>query len=152
MIYTGSYNNCLKERDIKLVSISGDRGKRIKFTGEYYSKLAPKRDFWLKWHNNFLGRSEIENNRFYISEYMIQVLSKLDSEKVYTDLDNSILLCYEESSKFCHRHIVASWLEYELGIIVPEVRIISGKMSYLERPKYIKEIYEQEKYLIRKYR
>ena len=83
---------------------------------------------------------------------MIQVLSKLVAEKVYTDLDNSILLCYEESSKFCHRHIVATWLEDELDIIVPEVRIISGKMSYLERPKYIKEIYEQEKYLIRKYR
>ena len=151
MIYTSNYNNCFKERDIRLVSISGDRGKKAKFEGDYYSSLAPKHDFWLLWHNNYLNKSEIENNRFYISQYLINVLSKLNPEQVYKDLNNSILLCYEDSKQFCHRHIDAYWLEDELGIIVPEIGYIGGNMTYLERPKYIKDIYKEEKYLIRKY-
>ena len=59
MIYTSSYNSCLNRNDIRLVSISGDRGRSVGFDGDYYSSLAPKRDFWLKWHNNNSGRSKL---------------------------------------------------------------------------------------------
>jgi len=48
------------------------------------------------------------------------VLSKLDPQRLYEDLDGSILLCWENSDQFCHRHIVAMWLEKNLGIEVPE--------------------------------
>ena len=45
------------------------------------------------------------------SGYPEVVLSRLDPVKVYHVLDNSVLLCWESPEKFCHRHIVAQWLE-----------------------------------------
>ena len=58
-------------------------------------------------------------------EYTIQyynILNKLDPEIVYNQLGkDSILLCYEKSGKFCHRRIVAGWLERSLDIIVSEL-------------------------------
>lgn len=57
----------------------------------------------------------------YTEAYHLQVLDHLDPVKVYTDLKDSVLLCYEVSHAFCHRHIVAQWLEDQLDIIVTEV-------------------------------
>lgn len=38
-------------------------------------------------------------------------LAKLDAHKIAERLgDNAILLCYEGSDKFCHRHLIAAWL------------------------------------------
>lgn len=54
----------------------------------------------------------------YIETYNKQ-LEKLDSNKVYKDLDGCILLCYEKSSDFCHRHLVGSWLKGN-GFLVEE--------------------------------
>ena len=53
-------------------------------------------------------------------------LMKLDPGKVYEDLHDCTLVCYESSKdianhkKFCHRRMVAGWIEQELGIIIPE--------------------------------
>jgi hypothetical protein len=56
----------------------------------------------------------------YTLAYM-EILSKLDPKKVYEDLgEDAVLLCWEKSSDFCHRHIVASWLEAKLGIKIYE--------------------------------
>jgi len=57
----------------------------------------------------------------YTDAYHQEVLSKLNPADVYRDLKDSVLLCWEGPSKFCHRHIVASWLEAELGVIVTEL-------------------------------
>lgn len=50
--------------------------------------------------------------------YTEQVLSKLDPMDVWADLgEDAILICYESQAKieagetFCHRHMVARWLE-----------------------------------------
>ena len=48
-------------------------------------------------------------------------LSQLDPKKVYEELDGKILLCYEKETDFCHRFLVASWLEFNLGIEVKEI-------------------------------
>lgn len=32
-----------------------------------------------------------------------------------------ILLCWEKPEEFCHRRLVAAWLESHLGVIIPEV-------------------------------
>ena len=46
----------------------------------------------------------------------------LDPETVYKELgEDSIIICYERYDKFCHRFIVAEWLEKELGIEISEV-------------------------------
>ena len=50
----------------------------------------------------------------------------LNAESVYRDLeklsngDDCVLLCYEKSGDFCHRHLVANWLSDNLGIEVKE--------------------------------
>ena len=123
-IFTGSYNNC-KLGD--LVSISGDKGRSVGFEGNSYTKLAPKKEFWKIWHDNIGKISEEENNKYYMREYYKQVLSKLDANTVYSELNefgkNVVLLCFEENNEFCHRQLVATWLERELSITVPEIAI-----------------------------
>lgn len=61
----------------------------------------------------------------YRKEYFDQ-LKNLDAEKVYQELQDCVLVCFESpkdivsGKKFCHRRMVAGWIETELGIVVPE--------------------------------
>jgi hypothetical protein len=69
----------------------------------------------------------------YLRRYNEEILGKLLPSTVATELTRfgegrvPTLLCYESASdiqcgaKWCHRHIVAQWLEDHLGIEVPEV-------------------------------
>ena len=39
--------------------------------------------------------------------------------------------------KFCHRHLVAEWLENELGIIIEEYKVGNGySFQWLHEKKY----------------
>ncbi|MGM9834946.1 MAG: hypothetical protein ACI31M_04135 [Bacilli bacterium] len=141
MISTSCHKNWQSDHYITY-AISGNRGQDANYQGRCYPKLAPKLSFWKVWHDNIGVISEEENIKYYIQEYWNQVLSKLDPEDVYRELDNSILLCYESNMEFCHRHIVAAWFEILLGIKVPEIKIIDGKIVEVDRPSYIKEYLE----------
>ena len=141
MIYTSSHNN-IKSNKYRTISISGNRGRDANYIGECYPKLAPKLTFWKIWHENIGRIPEIENNKYYINEYYNQVLSNLDIEEVYKELDSSILLCYEDNNLFCHRHIVASYFELMLGVDVYEVKE-EDKLKIMDRPLYIKEYLEE---------
>lgn len=143
MISTSSYKNWQSDK-YKTYSISGDRGKKAGYHGSCLPILAPKFSFWKEWQKNKeLGIiSEEENNKYYVEFYYKQVLSKLDPEKIYRKIDNSILLCYEDNSEFCHRHIVAAWLELLLNIKVPEKKANDYNIEIVERPNYIKEYLE----------
>jgi hypothetical protein len=56
-------------------------------------------------------------------EYQEFVLDTLDPFEVIRDLGmNAILLGNAPPGKFCHRRLVAEWLEETLGINVPECR------------------------------
>ena len=57
----------------------------------------------------------------YTESYYSKVLNKLDPHKVYKDLQNMTLLCYEKYGSFCHRHIVAHWVEQSTGFKVKEL-------------------------------
>jgi uncharacterized protein YeaO (DUF488 family) len=52
----------------------------------------------------------------YTESYQKLILSQLDPHKVVEDFKRMVgyrdvaLVCYEKSSDFCHRHIVAQWL------------------------------------------
>ena len=51
-----------------------------------------------------------------------EILDRLDPQKVYEDLGpDAILLCWEAPGKFCHRRLVAEWLEKHLGVTIPEM-------------------------------
>lgn len=142
MISTSSHNNWQTDKYITY-SISGNRGKDVNYKGRCYPKLAPKYSFWKIWHENIGKISEEENNRYYVQEYWNQVLSKLNPEQVYRELEYSVLLCYEENTEFCHRHIIAFWFEILLGINVPEQKFNGHIIEDVERPIYIKEYLEE---------
>lgn len=105
------------------------------FKGRQYKKLAPKWHFFKKYKDTL---NDIKNGKYnseiieYIrdeaeSEYMFyyveEVLNKLDAKQVYEELgENTVLLCWERSSEFCHRHIVRWWFQKELGIEVNELK------------------------------
>ena len=88
-------------------------GIPIWFKGAHYPQLAPKADFLFKYKKD-------GDEKEYTNQYYAQVLDKLDPQEVYNDLKDKVLLCYEKSGKFCHRRLVADWIEEKLGIVVPE--------------------------------
>ena len=138
MIYTGSYKNC---KSGNLISISGDRGKKVGFTGKALPAFAPKLSFWKVWESNIGKIDEYENTRYYIEEYYKHVLVNLDILGLLSNEDNPVLLCYEDSSEFCHRHVLAEYIELKYGIKVQEVMIDEkGNKIPLERPSYIRDI------------
>ncbi len=57
----------------------------------------------------------------YIEKFYDIVLSKLDPQTIFDELgENSVLLCFEKPTEFCHRFLVAGWLEMNLGIEIDE--------------------------------
>lgn len=61
------------------------------------------------------------DNDYYIEHFKTEVLDKLDAADVILDFSRLIysfnigesdicLICYEKPSDFCHRHLVAEWL------------------------------------------
>ena len=66
----------------------------------------------------------------YEKRYRNEVLKKVKAIDIYHRLhliahqeqtDKVVLMCYEAIGKFCHRHIVAKWIEEQLGNKVVEV-------------------------------
>lgn len=141
MIMTSSHNNCNTDK-YRLVSISRNKGKDANYEGECFSSLAPGRDFWYIWHETIGKIPELENNRYYIEKYYETVLSKLNPKETYDALDNAILLCYEDSNEFCHRHIVAAWFEIHLGVKVNDVKVNDLEIEVMKIPTYIKDMLE----------
>ena len=103
------------------VSISRQKMRGAETMREYPA-LMPSWDIIKKAHQ--LGYNE-ESFLAYRDAYFAQ-LDKLDARKVYHDLQNCVLVCFESSTdlstgkKFCHRRMIAGWLEEKLGIKVPE--------------------------------
>jgi len=104
---TGSFKNCGKMENSISIALWAPRW----YKGGSYPQLAPLRHM-LKMED------EEECRRLYYSK----ILAKLDPQKVYEDLRGKILLCWEDLSKgeWCHRRMVAEWIESELGLKVPE--------------------------------
>lgn len=113
MIYT-SYFAKLRSLPENIVPVSICGKAPDWYTGLQYKKLAPKYDFFMKWKQN-------HDNAYYIKCFQEQVLDKLNATDVILDLsrickgfsvgeDNIALICYEKPTDFCHRHLVADWL------------------------------------------
>lgn len=91
-----------------------------------YVEFGSYPDLFPSWELIELARS---NDYSTFEEYerrYLEHLEKLDANKVYEDLKDCTLVCFESSKdlacgkKFCHRRIVAKWLKAKLGIDVPE--------------------------------
>lgn len=86
------------------------------FHGEEYTLLTPQREMFRMWkdHPN-LG------NDWYRDQFYKTTLINLDVHKVARDMEGKVMLCYEKSGDFCHRHLVADWLR-DAGYEVEEIK------------------------------
>lgn len=117
-IYT-SYFAVMKKIPENIVRISICGGVPQWYQGLQYKKVAPKYAFFQEWKKN-------GDNNYYIEHFNKEVLDCLSAEDVYRDLEklsdgkDCVLLCYEKSDDFCHRHLVAEWLNNKLDLGVSE--------------------------------
>lgn len=127
MIYTSYFAN-IRRLPEGFVPISICSKAPDGYKGLQYKKLAPKYDFFMRWKEN-------HDNSYYTKCFNEQILNCLDVYEVMDDLynlltdkeklsvemtncpfwrnphSNIVLICYEKSTDFCHRHLVADWLE-----------------------------------------
>ena len=114
LIYTSYFDN-LKNipKDIIPIAICGKSPDW--YDGIEYKRLAPKYSFFQEWKKN-------GDNNYYIEHFNKEVLDKLSAAAVYEELEDlcngwaCALICYEKPDDFCHRHLVADWLETNLNI------------------------------------
>ena len=109
MVYTTYFANLKKLPDnIIPIAICGKVPDFYK--GLCYKKLAPKLSFFKVW-------KETKDNDYYIANFNKLVLDKLNPQQVLNELmqlsnqKDVALICYEKSSDFCHRHLVADWFK-----------------------------------------
>lgn len=87
------------------------------WNGKSTKVLAPKLWFFKEWKKN-------HDNDFYIKNFNSEVLSKLEPIEVVkmlnkmSDGKTPCMICYEKPLDFCHRHIVAEWLNTNIPEIV----------------------------------
>ena len=101
-----------------------------------YKALAPN----FRLLDNF-KRKKITEEKFII-EYK-DMLSELDANSVLEHINlltagiEPILMCKCAKTKFCHRHLVAEWLENNTGIIINELNYpdYNRKNGYLVKQK-----------------
>ena len=100
MIYTTYFakTKSIEEKD-KLVSITRFPPKNINMKS--FQKLAPSKELLKKYKAD--GDKEHFKNEF--NKY----LDSLDVKAFAEFLDGYMLCCYEKSTDFCHRHLVAEW-------------------------------------------
>ena len=113
MIYT-TYFAKLKSlpKDIIPIAICAKPPKG--YSGLMYRCLAPKYDFFMQW-------KATGDDDYYIKCYNEQVLEQLNVVEVVTGLYHQVskspcscdiaLVCFEKPTDFCHRHLVADWLQ-----------------------------------------
>lgn len=87
------------------------------YEGNWYRKVAPKWQWWKLWHDTYAGHYESEEAKnYYTACYKNTVLDRLCKSIVIEELNsiahgnNLYLLCFETPDKFCHRHLLANWL------------------------------------------
>ena len=58
----------------------------------------------------------------FIPLYRAQVLDRLDPYRIIRDLggDDFVMLCWEAPGEFCHRRVVAAWIQKETGVVIEE--------------------------------
>ncbi len=64
-------------------------------------------------------------------------------EDLLKDEKDPILLCYEKGQDFCHRHVLAEYIELKYNVKVRDIKI-DGSLNIEgnKRPEYIRDIIE----------
>ena len=112
MIYT-SYFGKLKKLPHNYEPICIAKWPPKWFKGKQFSQLAPSKEL-LNWWNGSDKDKDCEIT--YELQFRKQTLSKLDPIEIEKAIHNlagdkiPVLVCYEKSYDFCHRHLVRNWL------------------------------------------
>lgn len=124
MIFTCNFANWKKiPVPVTPISIARYQPKGVEFLK--YEPLMPPADLLGSWNSNAIDQ------KTFTKYYCDMVLSNLKADQVVNELYDMaekdekhalVLLCYEASSKFCHRHLVSDWLR-RIGISIMEFEI-----------------------------
>ena len=108
--YTSYYANCVELNRAGIILISIALYPPRNWHSLEYKKLAPSFDILLNYKHD-------HDETKYTERYKSEILNKLNVDEVMTDLvrmagksNEFALICYENPSVFCHRHVVANWL------------------------------------------
>lgn len=133
------------------VSVTGDGGNAWGYFGPAYKKLAPKLVTYLPYTEKYQKLIELRSDVLKVKEYLElrkQIedeyiesyynlrLKNLNVEELLITLynkfgDNIILLCHEPVEEFCHRRLLADYIELKTGIYIPE--IITEENGYIKK-------------------
>ena len=152
---TGSYDTV---KFGNTVSITGDGGNAWNYFGPAYKKLAPRLMTYLLYADALKDLEKIKDSipleeytkkkrkiEFtYIKSYYETRLRNLEIEDFLKTLEakfgtNIIFLCHEPVNEFCHRRVLADYIELQTGVYIPEVKIMSNDEFTLKQPLNYKQ-------------
>lgn len=131
MLYTSYFSNPIKLPKETTYYTGIVAYKPSWWEGPNYTKLAPPTEL-LNYYNQKKRDSTVlmeEIQRNYIMYYIQKVLNNISIEDVVRELEDLahrrgkediVLLCFEKSSDFCHRHLVRAHLN-ENGFLCKEL-------------------------------
>ena len=115
-IKTGYFRGVKKSHHNHIVSIAAGQPKWLPVQYKH-KQLAPR----------YVLLNDFRNDKITEHQYVQQfnaMLSQLNAQQVYNQLadmsGNAIMCCHCGINDFCHRHLVAEWLEHQLGIKIEE--------------------------------
>ena len=127
MIYTGYFAK-IKGVPHYYIPISICAKPPNGYNGLQYKKLAPTYSILMEYKRN-------PDKELYTRRFKIEVLDKLNPDVVVSELlsltgntkgleyfPEPVLVCYEKPTEFCHRHLVADWLN-QYGYSVEELSL-----------------------------
>ena len=118
MIYTGYYSKIKEYADsgLTLLSISRTKPEFAKSCIDIPQLFPSDKILW------DYKKGKIDEME-YTSKYLDQ-LNELGVHRIIKMIqifgDNAVLLCWESPEKFCHRHILADYINKNSGVVVEE--------------------------------
>ena len=111
-IWTGYYAKMKKYKEIGLVPVSIAYGTPIWYEGETCFELAPPRKLLMKYKDGVISSDEYatEYNSFLGKVDWSMIIEKLFKISDKHDGSDLVLVCFEKSGDFCHRHLLAEYL------------------------------------------
>lgn len=119
IIYTSNFAHAQALRSSHITPVSISLYPPRYFNGHRLNCLAPSRSILDEWHRS-------HDIRRYVQRYRSEVLAKLCAADVLrmlvelADEGGVALCCFEKAGEFCHRLLVADWLEEHTMMHVEE--------------------------------
>ena len=139
------------------VSVTGDGGNAWGYFGPAYKKLAPKLVTYTPYASKLEELEKLKEDATKLKEY-VEFRKQIEDEYIRSyydirlkDLDIKellytlnlkfgnyiILLCHEPLDEFCHRRLIADYIELKTGIYIPEVSVDNiGNIKKLNPIRY----------------